>query len=261
MELNLKGHTAVVTGASKGIGRAVAAGLAAEGCNLHIVARNRNLLDQLAAELATRHSVSVQAHSFDLGERAAATELAAATGAVDILVNNAGAIPRGSLDDVDDETMRTGWELKVFGYIRLCRAYYPLMRERRSGVIVNVIGAAGQRPDANYIAPTSANAALMMFTQSLGGESVGHGVRVVGVNPGLVATDRFKNNIRKRAAKKFGDEERWPEFFKDLPIGRVASPEEIADVIIFLASSRASYVSGTVVTADGGLMARPPASL
>src|SRR5690606_34947797 len=103
------------------------------------------------------------------------------------------------------------------------------------GVVLNVIGVAGERPDANYVATTSANAALMMLTQSLGGDSVRHGVRVVGVNPGLVATDRFLGNIKRRAGIALGDADRWREMI-DLPMGRVAEPREIADVVAFLVS-------------------------
>lgn len=260
MDLDLKGKTALITGASKGIGRAVAEVLAAEGCNLHLVARSADALNAAAAELGSRHSISVTTHAFDLTSAAAAERLAAAAGPLDILVNNAGAVPRGSLTEVDDEAWRAGWELKVFGYVRLCRLVLPRMQEKRSGVIVNVIGVAGQRPDANYVATTSANAALMMFTESLGGDSVRHGVRVVGVNPGLVATERFMGNIRRRAEIKFGAAERWPDMI-DLPMGRPAQPAEIADVVAFLASRRASYISGTIVTVDGGLRARPPSGV
>jgi NAD(P)-dependent dehydrogenase (short-subunit alcohol dehydrogenase family) len=261
MDLNLRGRTAVVTGATRGIGRAVAFGLASEGCDLHIVARTRDLLDKLARELIERFGICVEAHTYDIANADIALEMVSKIGAVDILVNNAGAIPRGSLNEVDEERWRQGWELKVFGYIRLCRLFYPLMCARGTGVIINVIGVSGQRADANYIATVTANAGLMMFSESLGGESVRYGVRVVGVNPGIVATDRFMRNIRQRATKKYGDESRWTEILSDLPIGRPAKPEEISDGIIFLASERASYISGVTITIDGGLKSRPPTGI
>src|SRR5271165_7015833 len=121
MNLNLRGKTAVVTGASKGIGRAVAFGLASEGCDLHVVARTRDLLLELSRELTDRFGVHVEIHPGDIADAGFASEMVNKTGPVDILVNNAGAIPRGSLNEVDEERWRQGWELKVFGYIRLCR--------------------------------------------------------------------------------------------------------------------------------------------
>lgn len=261
MELNLKGKWALVTGASKGIGRAVAEGFAREGCHLHLAARSSEALKLVADDLTGRFGVQVVPHSIDLGDPAAVSTLPARTGDVDILVNNAGAVPRGNLTEVDEARWRQGWELKVFGYIQLCRLYYPRMCARSSGAIVNVIGVAGERADANYIATATANSALMMFTRSLGGESVRLGVRVVGVSPGVVATDRFMNNVRQRALKMYGDEGRWTDILKDLPIGRLAKPEEIADGVMFLASERASYISGVIMTIDGGLLSRPPTGI
>jgi len=260
MDLHLKGRVALITGASKGIGRAVAEVLAAEGCDLVLVARDAGRLSEAAGEIARRHGVKVATIAADIADEGEAARLTAEAGPVDILVNNAGAIPRGSILDVDEQAWRAGWDLKVFGYVRLCRLFLPKMFERGKGVVLNVIGVAGERPDANYVATTSANAALMMLTQSLGGDSVRHGVRVVGVNPGLVATDRFLGNIKRRAGIALGDADRWREMI-DLPMGRVAEPREIADVVAFLVSDRASYISGSVVTVDGGLRARPPAGV
>ena len=131
------------------------------------------------------------------------------------------------------------------------------MCQRRTGVIINIVGVSGERPDANYIATCTANAGLMMFSEALGGESVRHGVRVLGLNPGIV-TDRFMGNIKRRALKLYGDETRWEEMLKGMPIGRLARPEEIAGVVTFLASDRAAYMSGTTITVDGGLKSRPP---
>jgi NAD(P)-dependent dehydrogenase (short-subunit alcohol dehydrogenase family) len=261
LELNLKGKTALVTGASKGIGRAVAEGFAQEGCRIHMVARSQEPLQDAVDAISAQFGVETIAHVGDLSDTAFVSELPSRTGDVDILVNNAGAIPRGSLIDVDDRRWRDGWELKVFGYIAICRIYYPRMSARQTGVILNIIGVSGERADANYIATATANSGLMMFSESLGGESVRHGVRVVGVNPGVVATDRFMTNVRQRAVKMFGDESRWTDILKDLPIGRLAKPQEIADTVVFLASERASYISGVTVTVDGGLRSRPPTGI
>ena len=126
------------------------------------------------------------------------------------------------------------------------------MRARGGGVIVNVIGASGERPKSNYICGATANAALIAFTQALGGDSMVHGVRVVGVNPGPVATERLEALARASAADRLGDAGRWRELFAPLPGERAASVEEVADAVLFVASARSSYVSGAVLTVDGG---------
>lgn len=256
MNLELDGLTALVTGGSRGIGRAVALALAAEGCRLHLASRSREDLERARDEIVRAHRVAVDVHPVDLSEGDAARALARTVGAVDILVNNAGAIPGGRIDQIDDATWKKAWDLKVFGTVGLCREMLAAMQARRRGVIVNVIGMAGERPDANYLAGSGANAGLMAMTRALGAASVEHGVRVVGVNPGLVATDRMIALLRAKAANTLGAAERWGELTGAYPFGRPAHPHEIADVVCFLASARAAYVSGTIVTVDGGAAAR-----
>src|SRR6185503_18062815 len=129
---------------------------------------------------------------------------------------------------------------------------YAAMCERRSGVIVNVIGIAGERPMAGYIAGSMANAALMAMTHALGAESPDHGVRVVAVNPGSTETDRQVVRWRARAEKELGSAERWRELTKGFPFGRLATVDEVANMIVFLCSELSSYTTGTVVTVDGG---------
>src|SRR6476620_6711051 len=148
MDLQLKGRTALVTGASKGIGLGVAEILAQEGCNLHLVARSEEGLEAARKKITGSTGVKVTCHPLDLGVSENVTRLASAAGDVDILINNAGAIPQGSITDLDEKTWRAGWELKLFGYINLTREIYRRMIERRDGVIVNVIGGAGERPSA-----------------------------------------------------------------------------------------------------------------
>ncbi|WP_326836576.1 short-chain dehydrogenase/reductase [Amycolatopsis rhabdoformis] len=247
MDLKLRGRRALVTGASKGIGAAVAEALAAEGTHLHLAARSGDALEALAVKLRESHGVEVTTHAVDLRETAALERLAAATADADILVNNAGDIPSGTLDQVGADRWRHAWDLKVFGYVDLTRHVYARLRTQGHGVIVNVIGAGGERPKPEYIAGGAGNAALMAFTRALGAEGPRSGVRVVGVNPGPVATDRITT---MRAAN--------PDVaasFAALPSGRVAEPEEVADLVTFLASGRAAYISGTIVTIDGGLSA------
>ena len=252
MDLGLGGHTALVTGASKGIGLGVARALAAEGCHVHLVARSAGPLEEAARGIAARHQVRAAAHAFDLSDSACIGPLLDATGIPDILVNNAGAIPGGDLQAVDEATWRAAWDLKVFGYVNLTRACYARMQERGSGVIVNVTGLAADRTDVNYVAGTTGNAGLNAFTRAVGSYSLEHGIRVLAVSPGPTETDRLVTLMKSRARSDFGDESRWREFTAGLPMGRAASVEEVADVVVFAASARASYLTGIVITVDGG---------
>ena len=255
MDLQLKGKRALVTGASKGIGLAVAQSLAAEGCHLDIAGRGVPALEQARDELRrAAPGIDIRVHSADLSRLEDQQRLAQACAGVDILVNNAGSNPAGDLDDTSNEIWRNAWDLKVFGYINLTRSIFHAMKQRRAGVIVNVIGYAGERLFARYIIGTTGNAALMAFSRSVGSQAPDFGVRVVAVNPGYTATDRAESVLRKIAESKLGSAERWRdvEGELDLPFGRMGKPGEVADVVTFLASPRASYVSGTVVTVDGG---------
>ncbi|MGH8764958.1 MAG: short-chain dehydrogenase/reductase [Burkholderiales bacterium] len=238
MELKLKGKRVLVTGASKGIGRACVELLRAEGCT--VLGASRNI------------PAGPDAKAADLSQRGVAEELAAWAGDLDILVNNAGAIPGGNLQSVDEDTWRKAWDLKVFGYINLTRAVYAGMKARGRGVIVNVIGSAGEKMNAAYITGSVGNASLMAFTKALGGASHADNIRVVAINPGPVATDRLISLNKQMAQTKFGDPERYKELFKDMSFGRPATPEEIASAVAFLASERSGYTSGTILTIDGG---------
>lgn len=253
MELGLKGRTALITGGSKGIGYAVAERLAAEGVALQLAARGRESLEAAAAKLHAEHGAKVQVHVVDLGAPGGPQALAAACGTVDILVNNAGAIPTGGLNEVDGEAWRRGWDLKVYGAIDLTRLVYAAMKAAGGGAIVNVIGLSTGRP-ARYIAGATGNAALNAFTRALGGASMDDGIRVVGVNPGWIRTERMIGMLRAQAQKKFGDAGRWEELTRGQPAP--GEPAHIADMVVFLASDRAAHVSGTTINVDGGASAR-----
>jgi NAD(P)-dependent dehydrogenase (short-subunit alcohol dehydrogenase family) len=252
MELDLKGRTALVTGGSRGIGYGVAAALAAEGCNLHLASRSAESLEAARKKLADKHGVKVAVHALDLSTQDNAIKLVSACGALDILVNNAGAIPQGSVTGLDDRTLRTAWDLKLFGFINLTREIYRDMCAKKRGVIVNIIGVAGERPAANYIAGSMGNAALMAMSRALGAESPDFGVRVVGLNPGAIETDRQVVRWKARAQKELGDENRWRELTTGFPFGRLGTVAEIADTVAFLCSDRSSYTTGMVITIDGG---------
>lgn len=256
MELNLTGKTALITGASKGIGYSCAMTLAAEGCNLHLTARNGEAMEALKAEILAKYDVSVTVHPADLSTTAAMEALDAAVGDYDILINNAGDIPAGTIEDVTDEALRQGFDLKVFGYITLSRLFWAKRKGKADSVIINVIGNSGENWDAAYFAGSTGNASLMSFTKALGGRSMDDGIRVVGVNPGPVDTDRMLKIMKRKAIDMLGDETRWEELYDKYPGKRPATPEEVADLCAFLASPKAGYISGTVVTIDGGIAAR-----
>jgi NAD(P)-dependent dehydrogenase (short-subunit alcohol dehydrogenase family) len=252
MDLQLAGKTVLITGGSKGIGRATAEVLAEEGCNLILVARDKTMLDEAAAAIRAKRQVNVRTIPADLSSDASVRKVAGEAGEIDILVNNAGAIPPGDVLSIEDERWRQAWDLKVFGYISFCRVIYAQMKARKAGVIVNVIGAAGEKFPTNYIAGAAGNASLMAFTRALGKGAPADGLRVVAINPGPVETDRLIMLRRAEAQEKFGDPEKWRDLTAGMPFGRAASPREIGNAVAFLASPVSAYTTGTVLTIDGG---------
>ena len=256
MDLQLAGRTALITGASKGIGLAVAQAFAAEGVNLILTARSQDQLEKNGAELKDRYKVEVDIMALDLSDQASRDKLVATHPNVDILINNAGAIPGGTIFEVDDKAWRAGWDLKVYGYVNLTRAYFKNMAERKKGVIICICGLGGEKLDFGYIAGAAGNASLMAFARAMGGRSPDYGVRVLAVNPGPVLTDRTVYLGKIRAKRELGDENRYKESFKHMPFGRPASVEEVTPMVVFLASDLANYISGTVITIDGGIANR-----
>jgi NAD(P)-dependent dehydrogenase (short-subunit alcohol dehydrogenase family) len=252
MELGLRGRKALVTGASRGIGRACAEVLAAEGCDVVMVSRTRADLDAARAQIVGRSNVAVRVYAMDLADSRNVDRLAGECADTDILVNNAGAIPRGSIAEIDEARWREAWDLKVFGYINMTRRFYALMKARGHGVIVNIIGAAGESMQSGYAAGSSGNASLMAFTRAVGGTAPDDNLRVVGINPGPVETDRMIARLRREAEAQFGDAGRWRELTRGMAFGRAATPAEIANMAAFLASDRSGYTTGTIVTIDGG---------
>ena len=255
MNLGLQGRTALVTGASKGIGFACADCLAREGCGVILVARHEAEL-AAACERLSPHGVPVTSYAMDLSDSGNADRLVQACGGVDILVNNAGAIPAGHVDEIDEAQWRAAWDLKVFGYINMTRRFYAAMKARGRGTIVNIVGAGGERVDAGYIAGSSGNAALIAFTRAMGGASAADGIRVTGINPGPVLTERLEILLKQRATSLYGTSGRWCEFLQTLPFGRAATPDEIGALAAFLASDLSGYTTGSMLTVDGGLGAR-----
>jgi NAD(P)-dependent dehydrogenase (short-subunit alcohol dehydrogenase family) len=256
MDLHLSGRRVLITGGSKGIGYACAEAFAAEGCHIDIASRSPENLAAARDRLRARFNVPVQVHAVDLASPNAARSLVEACGEADILVNNAGAIPRGDLFAMDEAKWRAAWELKVFGYINATRAMLEKMYARKRGVIVNIIGLAGELPMYDYVTGSMGNASLMQFTRAVGSKSVDQGVRVVAINPPATRTDRMETLMRSHAERQFGDPGRWKELTTHLPFGRPCEPAEIADLAVFLASDRSAYTSGVVFSVDGGQASR-----
>jgi len=255
MDLELKGKHALITGASKGIGFACAEVFAAEGCNVTLASRDMQSLNAAQQKLQKAFpGVKVDIHSVDLSKSEEQSRLAQLAGDYDILVNNAGSNPSGKLTDTTEEGWRQSFDLKMFGYVNLTRAACEAMQRKGRGVIVNVIGFAGERLMSQYIIGTTANAGLIAFTRSVGSQSTDFGVRVVGVNPSLTKTDRGEKLLKlwgeKDPKNKLTEEQVLSSM--NLPFGRMATSEEVADAVAFLASARASYISGVVLNVDGG---------
>jgi 3-oxoacyl-[acyl-carrier protein] reductase len=260
MDLNLTGKKALITGASRGIGFAVAKCLAGEGALVRIAARPGERIEKAAAALREAGAKDFAAYGLDLEKTEKRAELVERCGDVDILVNCAGVIPRQTIEEMSEEAWRQSWELKLFGSIDLTRRYYARMKEQRRGVIINVIGSAGLRPDYAFAAGSVANSALMSLTSALGGVSPDFNVRIVGVNPGSVRTERTLDRLKLVAKQRFNDESRWVELeqetLKRQPFGQTQKPEQIAAVIAFLASDHAKYITGSTITVDGGASSR-----
>jgi len=256
MDLELKGKTALITGASQGIGLAIAKSMAQEGCDLHLVARDPEKLNAVAQEVAQAYGVQVTPHAIDITQTDAIERLMAECPKVDILINNAGNTPRGTLLNLDEKTWRNGWELKIFGFINLTREVYRYMAQRQKGVILNVIGIGAEKLEYAYVAGSMGNAALVAFPKTVGRVSMDHGVRVLGVNPGWVETEKSKKSLKKRALLVLGDEESWREWTREFPRGHLLAPAEVADVVTFACSSKAGAISGHVITVDAGFANR-----
>jgi 3-oxoacyl-[acyl-carrier protein] reductase len=256
MELELAGKVAIVTGGSKGIGRAAALGFVKEGASVVVCARGREALDETIAAIGASGREHIAAVAADLTDPDAIRRVIDKTisdfGRVDILVNNAGSTRPGDFQKISDEDWKLDFELKFFGYVRMARAAMARMAENKTGVIVNVIGTGGLVPSAGYMVGGAANAALNHFTKALAAEGAKHGVRVVGINPGPILTERLKLFLGQRARDASGAQGTDEILRRITPLGRPGKAEEVADLILFLASERAAFIHGANITIDGG---------
>jgi NAD(P)-dependent dehydrogenase (short-subunit alcohol dehydrogenase family) len=257
MDLGVKDKIAIVTGASKGIGKAIAKELAGEGVHLVLCAREKEGLETATKELENVNCVEILTVSADLSRIEGVEKVVAQAierfKKIDILINNAGAIRPGTLLSKPDADWQVDWELKIFGYLRMIRKVFPGMQQTGGGRIINIIGLAGEQPNAGYLAGGGANAALMNMTKALADEGAPYNILVNGVNPGPTRTERHKDLMARMAEEKgVTPAEAEAEWMSSNPMKRAANPEEIAAVVAFLVSQRSSYVNGVIIPVDGG---------
>jgi len=255
MELGLKDKVALVTGSSRGIGRGTAIALAAEGCDVMLTGRDEAALADVAAEirrLGRRAAIAV----LDLREPDAPEKLIAAVkrefGGLDILFNNAGTTKRGDFFALTDADWADGYALKFFAHVRLARAAWPLLKERR-GSLVAMGGTSGRKPHADFTIGSSVNAAVAAFTKALADRGKADGVQVNCIHPSLVETERQWRRIRAEMTRSGKSEaEVRTEFCRETGITRYGTVEDIADLVTFIVSSRATWLHGTTIDIDGG---------
>jgi NAD(P)-dependent dehydrogenase (short-subunit alcohol dehydrogenase family) len=256
MDLGLSGKVVLITGGSKGIGYACAEAFAAEGAHVAVVSRSEANLAAAAAKLAARgHNafcMSADLSRRDAGERIVA-EVERALGAVDVLVNSAGAAKRYAPEELDVAAWHDAMDAKYFSYVHAMQAVLPGMLARGRGVIINIIGGGGKVAAPVHLPGGAANAALMLVSTGLANAYGRKGIRVNAINPGLTLTGRVEEGVAAESRRSgVAPAELLAKGAERIPLGRYAEPKEIASVAVFLASSRASYVTGAIVPMDGG---------
>ncbi len=258
MDLGLKAKVVLITGGSKGIGLACARAFAAEGARVAIASRSQDNLNHARDELA-KQGVQVFAIAADLTKPEDAKSMAAATekalGPIDILVNSAGAAKRHAMEEYDAHAWHQGMDAKYFPYIHAMDAVRPGMLARKNGSIINIVGTGGKRAQPTHLAGGAANAALMLVSVGMAHALGKSGIRVNAINPASTYTGRVQQALRLDAKEKnISEADALKRNEAAIPLGRYAQPEEVANVAVFLASDRASYVTGVVIPMDGAAL-------
>jgi len=253
MDISLSGRSAIITGASKGIGLAMATQFAASGADVALVARGREALDAGVAGIRAKAQTKVIGIAADVANAAdvkrAYDEAMRAFGKIDIVVNNAGTSQTSPFEALTDELMQHDLDLKLFGAIRLTRLAWPQMRERRWGRVINVLNIGAKAPRAGSAPTTISRAAGLALTKVLAGEGAPHNILVNALLVGIIEADQHEQ-AAKRAGVPVADY--LARFAKDIPMGRVGKPEEFANIACLLASDAGSYITGTAINVDGG---------
>jgi NAD(P)-dependent dehydrogenase (short-subunit alcohol dehydrogenase family) len=256
MELQLNGKVALITGASRGIGAAIAIELAREGMHVCLVARDQSKLQEVAASLTNSTGVQVQTLAADLRDPAeparVVSDAVARFGQLDLLVNNAGATKRADFFTLTEEDWQDGFALKFHGYVRMTRAAWPHLR-KNNGSVVNIVGIGSRAGSAEFTIGGSVNVALLNFTKAMADIGVNDGVRVNAINPGLIETDRFTRNVeRVMRDRSISREDALTFLLSSHGTKRVGRPDEIGHFVAYLASPRADFLQGAIVDVDGG---------
>jgi NAD(P)-dependent dehydrogenase (short-subunit alcohol dehydrogenase family) len=251
MERRFNGKTAIVTGANRGIGRAIAARLSSEGAQVVLCARDANLLEQAAKEIEHAAPLSVDLREADAAKRVVDFTLQT-FGQVDIVANNAGATKRGDFLKLTDEDWADGFALKFFGAMRLTRAAWPHLKAQ-AGSVLNISGVGGRMPGALFTIGGSVNAALLSFTKAMADVGIRDGVQVNAVNPGSIRTERYRRMLEATAADQGIDvataERKMVESARTT---RVGEPGDIAALVAFVVSPEGRFLQGSLIDMDGG---------
>jgi 3-oxoacyl-[acyl-carrier protein] reductase len=260
MDLGLKGKVALVLAASKGLGRASAAALAAEGASVAIGARNRQTLEKTTKDIELETGSRVLAVPTDVTREKELEIIVAATvqefGYIDILVNNAGGPPSGTFDTVGDEQWQSAFELNLLSAVRLVRLVLPHMRQRGSGRIINIVSTSVKEPIEGLLLSNATRMAVVGLAKTLSLELAPDNITVNNVCPGRFLTDRLRQGhmIKEKIARGMSEAEALRSVAQDIPMGRIGKPEELAALVAFLASEQAGYITGTTIQVDGGLV-------
>jgi 3-oxoacyl-[acyl-carrier protein] reductase len=259
MDLQLKNKVALVAASSRGLGRAIAWGLAHEGTKLVICARDKEILEKTADEILLATGVTVFPLALDLNDpeqiRWLIDETMDLFGRVDILVTNAGGPPSGNFEEMQEDDWKKAYELTLMSTVRLSRAVIPSMRKRKWGRIIHMASISARQPIPGLLLSNVIRPAVLGLTKSMSQELAGDGILVNAVCPGYFLTDRVKELVENKARQgKKKPDKVMEEMVSDVPLGRMGDPEELANLVVFLASEKSSYITGSVFTVDGGLV-------
>ncbi|MEQ6333754.1 SDR family oxidoreductase [Sphingobium sp. MK2] len=256
MDLGLNGKIVMISGGANGLGLAIARLFAAEGALLSLCSRNSANLEEASRLIAHEFGSSPLVYAADLADKRQIENWVAATtahyGKIDVLINNASGTRGGSFLSISAEQIADGMAVKLFGYLDTVRAVLPVMRDHRAGVIINVVGVTGAQPVAGAFSGALAGGALLSFTKALSNELAADGIRVNAVSPGMTATHRHDAMLSAMINSGMTYDEAEAASVRDIPLGRPADPAEIGSMVVFLASERASYITGTNINVDGG---------